>query len=107
MDGALDPFVRRWGLVPADVLSPLRGNDGPAALVTLLTSTFLHAGWLHLLSNMVYLACFGPPVERRLGAGPVRAAVRRQRPGRQPGVSAGAAARQRRRPSARAARSPG
>jgi membrane associated rhomboid family serine protease len=28
---------------------------------------FLHAGWLHLLANMLYLALFGPPVERRLG----------------------------------------
>src|ERR1700694_2956217 len=68
MDGALDGFIRRWGLVPADVLESLHGNDGPAALVTLLTSTFLHAGWLHLLSNLLYLAVFGPPVERRVGA---------------------------------------
>jgi membrane associated rhomboid family serine protease len=56
----LDAFVRRWGLVPADAVEP-------AAYVTLLTSTFLHAGWLHMLSNMVYLAVFGPTVERRLG----------------------------------------
>jgi membrane associated rhomboid family serine protease len=58
----IDAFVLRWGLVPADV------HDGPAAAVTLLTSTFLHAGWVHLVANMVYLAVFGPPVERRLGA---------------------------------------
>jgi membrane associated rhomboid family serine protease len=43
------------------------GSDGPAALVTLLTSMFLHAGWLHLISNLLYLAVFGPSVERRLG----------------------------------------
>jgi membrane associated rhomboid family serine protease len=61
LGSGLDPFVRRWGLVPADMVEP-------AALVTLLTSTFLHAGWLHLLSNMLYLGVFGPPVERRLGA---------------------------------------
>jgi membrane associated rhomboid family serine protease len=59
LDGSLELFLRRWGLVPA---------DGPAAVVTLLTSTFLHAGWLHVLSNMLYLGVFGPPVERRLGA---------------------------------------
>jgi membrane associated rhomboid family serine protease len=64
----VDAFVRRWGLVPVDVLDSLRGEDAPAALVTLLTSTFLHAGWLHLLSNLVYLGVFGPPVERRVGA---------------------------------------
>jgi membrane associated rhomboid family serine protease len=58
----IDSFVRRWGLVPADI------GDGPAAAITLLTSTFLHAGWVHLAANMVYLAVFGPPVERRLGS---------------------------------------
>jgi membrane associated rhomboid family serine protease len=58
----IDAFVLRWGLVPADV------RDGPAAAITLLTSTFLHAGWVHLVANMVYLAVFGPPVERRIGA---------------------------------------
>jgi len=68
VDGALDGFVGRWGLVPADVLESVHGNAGPAALVTLVTSTFLHAGWLHLLSNLLYLAVFGLPVERRVGA---------------------------------------
>jgi membrane associated rhomboid family serine protease len=61
MGGDIDSFVRRWGLVPADVWA------GPAASVTLLTSTFLHAGWFHLISNVVYLGVFGPPVERRVG----------------------------------------
>jgi membrane associated rhomboid family serine protease len=41
LGGRLDAFVRRWGLVPADVLESVRGVDGPAALVTLLTSAFL------------------------------------------------------------------
>jgi membrane associated rhomboid family serine protease len=66
--GELDVFVRRWGLVPADVFDSLGGGEGPAALITLLTSTFLHAGWLHLLSNLLYLGVFGLPVERRVGA---------------------------------------
>jgi membrane associated rhomboid family serine protease len=68
--GGLDVFLRRWGVVPADVFDSLRASEGPAALVTLLTSTFLHAGWLHLLSNLLYLGVFGPPVERRVGAAP-------------------------------------
>ncbi len=58
----VDGFVRRWGLVPLDV------RDGPAAAITLLTSTFLHAGWFHLGANLVYLVVFGLPVEGRLGA---------------------------------------
>src|SRR6266851_7194490 len=68
LGGGLDGFLRRWGLVPADVFDSLHGSAGPAALVTLLTSTFLHAGWLHLLANLLYLAVFGLPVEKRLGA---------------------------------------
>ena len=59
--GEADLLLRRWGLVPADVLG------SPAAWVTLITSLFLHAGWLHLLSNVVYLGVFGGSVERRLG----------------------------------------
>jgi membrane associated rhomboid family serine protease len=68
LGGALEPFVRRWGVVPVDVVESLRGSEAPAALITLLTSSFLHAGWLHLLSNLVYLGVFGLPVERRIGA---------------------------------------
>ena len=64
LGGEVDAFVRRWGLVPNDV----RGSEGQGALVTLLTSTFLHAGWLHLLSNLLYLTVFGLPVEHRVGS---------------------------------------
>jgi membrane associated rhomboid family serine protease len=68
LGGGVDAFVRRWGLVPADAFESLRGNESPAALITLVTSTFLHAGWLHLLFNLLYLGVFGLPVERRIGA---------------------------------------
>jgi membrane associated rhomboid family serine protease len=37
------------------------------ALVPLITSMFLHAGWLHLIFNMWVLAIFGDNVEDRLG----------------------------------------
>jgi membrane associated rhomboid family serine protease len=59
--GEADLLLRRWGLVPADVLA------SPAAWVTLVTSLFLHAGWLHLLSNVLYLGVFAGSVEQRLG----------------------------------------
>ena len=62
MGDDVEGFIRRWGLVPADV------REAPGAWITLLTSLFLHDGWLHLLSNLLYLAVFGLPVERRLGA---------------------------------------
>lgn len=34
---------------------------------TALASLFIHAGPLQLLANMLFLACFGPPLESRLG----------------------------------------
>ncbi len=65
----LSSFVQRWGLVPADVSGWLRREPGAdlAPEVTLLTSTFLHAEWFHLLLNVLYLAVFGGAVETRLG----------------------------------------
>lgn len=42
-------------------------RPGEPSLFTSITSSFLHAGWLHLISNMVYLGIFAPPVESRVG----------------------------------------
>src|SRR6202790_1592345 len=56
----LDHFVLLWGIVP-DFIS---GN-----LQTLLTSMFLHGGWLHLLGNMLFLWVFGRNVEDLIGGG--------------------------------------
>jgi membrane associated rhomboid family serine protease len=39
----------------------------PRVWLTLLTAMFLHAGWVHLGGNMLYLAIFGNNVEDRLG----------------------------------------
>lgn len=36
-------------------------------LLVLLSALFIHASWLHVLGNMVYLWVFGLPLERRLG----------------------------------------
>jgi membrane associated rhomboid family serine protease len=36
-------------------------------LLTLISALFMHANWLHLIGNMVYLGVFGMPLERRLG----------------------------------------
>jgi membrane associated rhomboid family serine protease len=49
-----------WGMWPAAVAV----ND---EWYRLLTSVFLHGGWLHLLFNMYVLFVLGPPLERLLG----------------------------------------
>jgi len=66
---ALDRFVERWGAVPRLILAALAGSAQVprTELVTLLTSQFIHAGFLHLGGNMLFLWVFGRAVEDRLG----------------------------------------
>jgi membrane associated rhomboid family serine protease len=52
----MDEWCDKWGFVPAD----------PHA-VQWLASNFTHAGWLHLIFNMLFLAVFGDNVEDILG----------------------------------------
>jgi membrane associated rhomboid family serine protease len=49
---------------PACGLAPVADKNVYAAI---LYSMFLHAGWLHLVGNMLYLWIFGNNVEDRLG----------------------------------------
>jgi hypothetical protein len=62
-------FIHDWALIPARLTLALHyGNEPPLApALTILTSMFLHGGWLHLLGNMWYLWIFGDNVEDRLG----------------------------------------
>lgn len=39
-----------------------------ASLETLVLSMFLHAGWMHLLGNMLFLWIYGDNVEHRMGS---------------------------------------
>jgi len=64
----LDTFITEWGAVPARVTDALSGGEtSPAAFITLITSMFLHGGWLHILSNMLFLWIFGDNVEDSMG----------------------------------------
>lgn len=56
----VEAFLRQYGAVPAEVM---QGE----ALYTLVTSMFLHGGWVHIISNMLYLYVFGDNVEHTLG----------------------------------------
>ena len=57
-EGVLPVFLHVYGVVPGELHLP-----------TLITSMFLHGGWMHIISNMWYLWIFGDNVEDRLGHG--------------------------------------
>ncbi|MGB6544143.1 MAG: rhomboid family intramembrane serine protease [Candidatus Acidiferrales bacterium] len=68
-------LIYEFGLVPARLnilMEPTRHMHAAhgtieAAVLPLLTCMFLHAGWLHLLGNMLFLWVFGGSVEDRMG----------------------------------------
>ncbi|MFA6957930.1 MAG: rhomboid family intramembrane serine protease [Thermoanaerobaculia bacterium] len=57
-----DAFIGKWAFVPSRFLA-----NPVADLPSLITSMFMHAGWLHLGGNMLYLWIFGDNVEDRFG----------------------------------------
>lgn len=67
----LEPFLLTHGFVPARYLYLVATEPWnlPARFLPMLTSLFLHGGWLHLIGNMWTLWIFGDNVEDRLGKG--------------------------------------
>jgi membrane associated rhomboid family serine protease len=57
-----DVIEGEFVMVPQDVIHGQR-------LYTLITSMFMHAGWLHLFGNMLFLYIFGDNVEDVFGHG--------------------------------------
>jgi len=57
-----DDFILRWAFIPQRFMADPLG-DFP----TLFSALFLHAGWLHIIGNMLYLWIFGDNVEDRFG----------------------------------------
>ena len=55
-----DRFVYVWSAVPIYIVHGQR-------LITLLTSMFMHASWMHIIGNMVYLWAFGREIEEVMG----------------------------------------
>ncbi len=51
-----------YGMVPARLTADFQGE-----IPKIFTSMFLHAGWSHLLLNLLYLHIFGDNVEEALG----------------------------------------
>lgn len=76
------PITMGWSLIPqeivtgVDIAEPVRVAGGVIPLaeaplgipyLTLVTSMFLHGGWLHIISNMLFLFIFGDNVEDNMG----------------------------------------
>ena len=57
-----EAFIVQWSFVPQRFLA-----NPVADFLTLFTSMFMHAGWLHIAGNMLYLWIFGDNVEDRFG----------------------------------------
>lgn len=57
-----DAFVYTWSAVPRQIV---HGHHW----ITLFTSMFMHASWMHIIGNMVFLWAFGPEIEDAMGSG--------------------------------------
>jgi len=53
-------FVNAWSVIPLHIT---HGEH----TITLVTSMFMHAGWMHIIGNMVFLWAFGPAIEDAMG----------------------------------------
>ncbi len=78
MGERIEQFFAHAAVIPALVTGPdrvltagdiVRSTLDPSQGLRMLTSMFLHGGWLHLIGNMLYLWIFGDNVEDRLGHG--------------------------------------
>ena len=67
----LDRFIMTWGAIPGNVLAAFANpfaSGAPHVFETLVTSQFIHGGWLHLIGNMLFLFIFGDNIEDVVGS---------------------------------------
>jgi membrane associated rhomboid family serine protease len=67
---AAELFAFQYGAIPAIVFGHASLPEEAVAIpvsLTLVTSMFLHGGWMHLLGNMLYLWIFGNNIEDAMG----------------------------------------
>ncbi|NJR51313.1 MAG: rhomboid family intramembrane serine protease [Leptolyngbyaceae cyanobacterium CSU_1_3] len=67
----LQAFFYNWAIVPRQLTASFSGAaidaSGLPEWTTLITSQFLHGGFLHIIGNMLFLWIFGNNVEDQLG----------------------------------------
>jgi len=64
-----DEVFQLYAASPGDVYHYLIRDAGSILAIhfSILASAFMHAGYIHLLGNMIFLSVFGPALEKRLG----------------------------------------
>jgi membrane associated rhomboid family serine protease len=69
ISGGAEPLFLRLGCIPYEFTRFV--DITPPALVpvplTIVTAMFMHGGWIHVLSNMLFLWIFGDNIEDKLG----------------------------------------
>jgi len=63
----VEQVIVKLGVTPDLLLGRRSSADVPWPLLTIVTSMFLHGGWMHLIGNMLYLWIFGNNVEDAMG----------------------------------------
>jgi membrane associated rhomboid family serine protease len=63
----MNQLTYTYGLIPAQVTSHATGTPILTLAIPFVTAMFLHANWLHIIGNMLYLWIFGDNVEDRVG----------------------------------------
>ncbi len=76
---SLDAVFSQWGVVPCTLTGSCPGRlrlsrgllavAAPPPYLTMVSSLFLHGGWMHIIGNMWSLWIFGDNVEDRMGRG--------------------------------------
>lgn len=80
-DESIYALYESFGMIPAQLFGggaqvtqtikgvaiPSAVQSGPPEFLTLISSMFLHGGWMHLAGNMLYLWIFGDNLEVALG----------------------------------------
>ena len=56
-----DRFVWEWSVIPIRIVHGY-------GWITILTSMFMHASWMHIIGNMIYLWAFGREIENAMGS---------------------------------------
>lgn len=67
--GQLNHFYLAYSAVPCEIFHRCHSYPGAPnpVYITILTAMFIHAGWLHILGNMIFLWVFGDNIENAMG----------------------------------------